>query len=215
APAAREESGALESRSAAGSEFAAVDAPTADGLAQDSLGREGSDSVQRRPSRGGVTNLDLGVALGFNSPSGIFGGELEYRAAPWLGLNVSGGFGAWGTRVGPLVRLYPLGEVPTSPFVELGTSFNLGGEATTEINGGETIRYTDMLVTPVATAAIGLRRSMGPMYLGVRVGWGFRLREDNWRVRDGGEQDFLTETALNLSQHGGFLTSITLGMSVF
>ena len=213
-PRVQEEPGSREYRSAEGPEFAAVDAPMADGMAQDSMGRDGADSAQRRPSRRGRTNLDLGVALGFNSPSGIFGGELEYRVAPWLGLNVSGGTGAWGLRVGPLVRLYPFGEVSTSPFLEAGTSFNLGGEATTEINGDE-VRYTDMLMTPVATAAIGLRQAMGPMYLGLRVGWGFRLREDNWRVRDGGEQDFLTETALDLSQHGGFLTSITLGMSLF
>ncbi|WP_147443595.1 hypothetical protein [Corallococcus sicarius] len=210
-----EEPGSREYRSAEGPEFAAVDAPMTDGMSQDSMGRDSSDSVDRRPSRRrGRTNLDLGVALGFNSPSGIFGGELEYRVAPWLGLNVSGGTGAWGLRVGPLVRLYPFGEVSTSPFVEAGTSFNLGGEATTEINGGE-VRYTDMLMTPVATAAIGLRQAMGPMYLGLRVGWGFRLREDNWTVRDGGQQDFLTRAALDLSQHGGFLTSITLGMSLF
>ncbi|NBD10212.1 MULTISPECIES: hypothetical protein [Corallococcus] len=191
---------------------AVEDAQEAEGLGQDSVGRDREDSRPRR--RGGRTNLDLGVALGFNSPSGIFGGELEYRAAPWLGLNLSAGAGAWGWRVGPLARLYPLGEVRTSPFLEGGVSFNLGGETTTEIDGGD-VRFTDRLLTPVATVAMGLRQAMGPMYLGLRVGWGFRLREDNWTVRDGGPQDILTRTALNLTQHGGFLTSITLGMSLF
>ncbi|CAM3870960.1 hypothetical protein G4177_00700 [Corallococcus sp. ZKHCc1 1396] len=214
APATQEEvPAALESRSASGSTLA-VDAPTGGSMGQDSMGRDASEAAVKRSFRSGMTTLDLGVSLGFNSPSGVFGGEVEYRLKPWLGLNVSGGAGAWGVRVGPLVRLYPLGEVPTSPFVEAGTSFNFGGESWSEVNGGER-RYADMLLTPVATVGVGVRRSLGPLYLGTRVGWGFRMREDNWRMRDGGQKDFLTATAVDLTQHGGFLFSFTAGVAVF
>ncbi|RYZ39168.1 MAG: hypothetical protein EOO71_21135 [Myxococcaceae bacterium] len=213
APATQEESGALESRGPSGSRLA-VDAPTGGSMGQDSMGRDASEAAVKRSFRSGMTTLDLGVALGFNSPSGIFGGEVEYRMKPWLGLNVSGGVGAWGPRMGPLARLYPLGEVPTSPFFEAGMSFNFGGETWTEVNGGER-RYAETLLTPVATVGVGVRRSLGPLYLGTRVGWGFRLREDNWRMRDGGQKDFLTATAVDLTQHGGFLFSLTAGVAVF
>jgi hypothetical protein len=43
------------------------------------------------------------------------------------------------------------------------------------------------------------------------VGWGFRLREDNYRTRDGSEIDPLFDAALGLFQHGGFLISLTVG----
>ncbi|MGE6763481.1 hypothetical protein ACQKGO_36060 [Corallococcus interemptor] len=191
------------------------DAPRYEGMEGDSTGRQ----VEREapPRRGGRTNLDLGLALGFNSPSGIFGGELEYRVAPVLGLNLSAGAGAWGFRVGPVARLYPLGEVRTSPFLEAGMSFNMGGTSTTTLSfGGESEVYTtEKLMTPVATLALGMRQSMGPMYLGLRAGWGFRLREDNWRTSDGRDPNLLDDLDIATTQHGGFLASVTLGMSLF
>ncbi|NOK37982.1 hypothetical protein HMI49_32750 [Corallococcus exercitus] len=191
------------------------DAPAAEGMGQDSTGRAQEAEAPRRG--GGRTNLDLGVALGFNSPSGIFGGEIEYRATPVLGLNLSGGTGAWGLRVGPVVRLYPLGETRTSPFLEGGMSFNMGGTSTTTLafNNEKEEFTTEKLLTPVATLAVGMRQSMGPMYLGLRVGWGFRLREDNWRTLDGRDPNLLDDLDIATSQHGGFLCSVTLGVSVF
>ncbi|RKH03188.1 hypothetical protein D7X32_14645 [Corallococcus carmarthensis] len=192
-----------------------ADAPAAEGPGQDSTGRELESEAPRRG--GGRTNLDLGLALGFNSPSGIFGGELEFRVVPKLGLNLSAGTGAWGFRVGPLARLYPLGEARTSPFLEAGMSFNMGTKSTSTLTfDGETEEFTtEKLLTPVATLAVGMRQSMGPMYLGLRVGWGFRLREDNWRTSDGRDPNLFDALDIGTSQHGGFLCSVTLGVSVF
>jgi hypothetical protein len=166
-----------------------------------------------RPKGKGYTRLDVGASSGFNSPAGIYGGEIEYRLFPWLGLNASGGNGAWGPRVTPLVRLYPFSYAGFSPFLEAGTSFNLGGETYIEINGVR--RTTDMLLTPVATAGVGARIAFGRIYAAPRVGWAHRLRQDNYKARDGGEVDGLTEVALGLSQHHGFMFSLTLGASVF
>lgn len=196
--------------------LARADAPMSEGLGQDSTGREVESEAPRR-RRGGHTNLDLGLALGFNSPSGIFGGELEFRVAPILGLNLSAGAGAWGLRVGPLARLYPLGEVRTSPFLEAGMSFNMGGTSTTTLSfGGESEVYTtEKHMTPVATLAVGMRQAMGPMYLGLRAGWGFRLSEDNWNTTGGRDPNFLDALDIAATQHGGFLCSVTLGASLF
>ncbi|WP_223641116.1 hypothetical protein [Corallococcus sp. EGB] len=189
-----------------------------DGMSGDSTGRDlSADQDAPRRRRGGRTTLDLGVAAGFNSPSGIFGVELEYRVAPILGLNLSAGVGAWGIRMGPGARLYPLGEVRTSPFLEAGMSFNMGGRSTTTLSfGGESESYTtEKLMTPVATVAVGLRQAMGPMYLGARVGWGYRLREDNWRTSDGRDPNLLDDLDIATTQHGGFLCSLTLGAAMF
>ncbi|RKH17937.1 hypothetical protein D7V77_34945 [Corallococcus sp. CA041A] len=198
------------------SERSSNDASRYEGMAGDSMGRE-TESPQLPPRRGGRTNLDLGLALGFNSPSGIFGGELEYRVAPILGLNLSAGTGAWGFRVGPVARLYPLGEVRTSPFLEAGMSFNMGTTSSTRLTIGDEseVYTTEKLFTPVATLAVGMRQSMGPMYLGLRAGWGFRLREDNWTTSDGRDPNLFDALDIGTSQHGGFLCSVTLGMSIF
>lgn len=195
--------------------LARADAPMA-GMGQDSTGRELEREEPRRRG-GGRTTLDLGLAAGFNSPSGIFGGGLEYRITPILGLNLSAGAGAWGFRLGPVARLYPLGEVRTSPFLEAGMSFNMGGTSTTTLTfGDETEVYrTEKLMTPVATLAVGMRQSMGPLYLGVRGGWGFRLREDNWRTSDGRDPNLLDDLDIAASQHGGLLFSLTLGVTLF
>ncbi|QAT81878.1 hypothetical protein EJ065_0269 [Corallococcus coralloides] len=196
--------------------LARADAPMGEGLGQDSSGRE-LEAEEPRRRGGGRTNLDLGLALGFNSPSGIFGGELEYRVVPVLGLNLSAGTGAWGFRVGPVARLYPLGESRTSPFLEAGMSFNLGTTSTSSLTiNGETEEWrTEKLPTPVATLAVGMRQSMGPMYLGLRAGWGFRLREDNWRTSDGRDPNLFDDLDIATSQHGGFLASVTLGVTLF
>ncbi|QRK04781.1 hypothetical protein JQX13_31735 [Archangium violaceum] len=54
-----------------------------------------------------------------------------------------------------------------------------------------------------------------PSLNSTRVGWGWRLRQDNFRMRDGQPPDVLTDTAISLIQHGGFLFSGTLGVSFF
>ncbi|WNG45870.1 hypothetical protein F0U60_18455 [Archangium minus] len=127
---------------------------------------------------------------------------------------MSGGSGMWGVRVGPQVRFYPLGEVPLSPFLEAGTSLNFGGGTWVEVNGVR--RDGDMLLTPVATLAVGSRLSLGRLFfVSSRVGWGWRLRQDNFQMRDGQPPDGLTDAAISLIQHGGFLFSGTLGVSFF
>jgi hypothetical protein len=195
------------------------DAPRYDsryeGMSGDSMGREQEPELPRR--RRGRTTVDLGLALGFNSPSGIFGGELEYRVVPLLGLNLSAGAGAWGFRAGPGARLYPLGYSSFSPFLEAGMSFNMGGTSRTTISlGDESESFeTQKLLTPVATVSVGMRQAMGPMYLGLRAGWGFRLREDNWRTSDGRDANILDALNVGTTQHGGFLCSATLGVTLF
>ncbi|MFE8601485.1 hypothetical protein [Archangium violaceum] len=171
-------------------------------------------SLWRYSAQPGATQLDIGASVGLNSPSGIYGGEVEYRMYPILGLRVSGGQGAWGTRVGPQVRLYPLGEVVLSPFLEAGMSFNFGGETWSEIDGVRT--YADMLLTPVGTLAVGSRLALGRLFfLSSRVGWSWRLRQDNVQIRGGGDPDVITAAALSLFQHEGFVISGSLGVSFF
>ncbi|MBJ6760663.1 hypothetical protein JGU66_07795 [Myxococcaceae bacterium JPH2] len=170
---------------------------------------------EERPTHRGRTKLDVGFAAGFNSPSGIVGGELEFRAIPQLGLNLGAGIGAWGTRISPSLRLYPLGEVGASPFFEAGASFNLGTEAYSEEHPGNR-NYAELLMTPAAIGSFGLRAALGTkVYLTSRVGWAWRLREDNYRMRDGSRPDAFTEDVIDLLQHGGFLTSLTLGFAFY
>lgn len=168
--------------------------------------------LRSRPS--GRSQLDLGVAAGFNSPSGILGLEVEFRPIEQLGVNLGGGFGAWGKRISPGLRLYPLGARRASPFLEGGLSYNTGGEA--YLKSGDYAQYADLLPTPVATASVGLRGAIGSrLYVVPRVGWGWRLRQDNVQTQDGSELNPLLDLAADLSQHGGFLISLTVGLSPF
>jgi hypothetical protein len=167
--------------------------------------------LRSRPS--GRTQLDLGVAAGFNSPSGIFGLEAEYRPVEQVGFNLGGGFGAWGKRISLGARLYPLGARRASPFLEGGMSYNMGSEA--YLKSGDYAQYADLLPTPVATASVGLRGAIGSsLYIVPRVGWGWRLRQDNVQTRDGSELNPLLDLAADLSQHGGFLISLTMGVTL-
>jgi hypothetical protein len=63
----------------------------------------------------------------------------------------------------------------------------------------------------VATVSVGTRFTIDPIYFTPRVGWGFRLRDDNYRARDGSEVNSLLDAVLRLSQHGVFLISLTVG----
>lgn len=166
--------------------------------------------LRSRPS--GRNKMDLGLASGFNSPSGILGAELEFRPVEYVGLNLGAGFGAWGKRLSGQLRLYPLGGRRASPFLEGGVSYNMGGEAYLE--SGDYSQHVDLLPTPVATASVGLRGALGSsLYVVPRVGWGWRLREQNVQTQDGSELNPLLDIAAALSQHGGFLASLTLGVT--
>jgi hypothetical protein len=127
-----------------------------------------------------------------------------------VGVNLGGGSGAWGTRITPAARLYPLGISGASLFLEGGLSLNTGGEASVSVNDGPE-QIVDLLMTPVATTSVGVRFNIDRIYFTPRVGWGFRLRQENYRTRDGSEISPLFDAALGLFQHGGFLISLTVG----
>jgi hypothetical protein len=168
--------------------------------------RRAADWKARKPWH----QLDVGAAAGFNSPSGVYGLEVEYRPLQYVGLILGGGSGAWGNRITPGARLYPLGISGASLFLEGGMSINTGGEASVSINDGPE-QIVDLLVTPVATTSVGVRFNIDRIYFTPRVGWGFRMRQDNYRTRDGSEINPLFDAALGLFQHGGFLISLTIG----
>lgn len=166
--------------------------------------------LRSKPS--GRNKVDLGLAAGFNSPSGIVGAELEFRPVEYVGLNLGAGFGAWGRRLSGQLRLYPLGARRASPFLEGGVSYNTGGES--YLKSGDYAQYADLLPTPVATVSLGLRGALGShLYVAPRLGWGFRLRQDNVQTQDGSELNPLLDIAADLSQHGGFLASFTVGVT--
>ncbi|MBN1204688.1 MAG: hypothetical protein JXB05_07165 [Myxococcaceae bacterium] len=167
---------------------------------------------ERVPMRRGTT-LDVGLAAGFNSPSGVYGLEGEYRPMEQVGFQLGVGAGAWGYRVSPLVRAYPFGRRSLSPFAEGGLSFNLGTESSISYGNGQE-QTVDLLFTPVAILSFGVRANMGDhAYITPRVGWGWRLRQDNVRSRDGQDVDAILDLVNTLSQHGGFLFGLTAGVS--
>ncbi|KFE64275.1 hypothetical protein [Hyalangium minutum] len=179
-----------------------------------SSSRDSDDSYEPelRSKPSGRNKVDLGLAAGFNSPSGIVGAELEFRPVEYVGLNLGAGFGAWGRRLSGQLRLYPLGARRASPFLEGGVSYNTGGES--YLKSGDYAQYADLLPTPVATASLGLRGALGShLYVVPRLGWGFRLRQDNVQTQDGSELNPLLDIAADLSQHGGFLASFTIGVT--
>jgi hypothetical protein len=159
--------------------------------------------------------LDIGVASGFNNPSGIYGFETNYRFMDHVGVGLLGGNGAWGLRLTPQVRLYPFGVSNSGLFLEGGLSLNLGGESFIEVNGER--QTVDQLFTPVVTTALGYRIPFveNKAWFLLRAGWGFRLAQDNIRVQGGGELNPLLGAALTLSQHEGFLFGAAIGIALF
>lgn len=162
----------------------------------------------------GETRLDLGLAAGLNTPSGVFGVEMEFRPIQWLGLQVGGGTGEWGYRVSPLMRVYPLGRRSFSPFLEAGASFNLGQQTTV---GGDAAQPVELLFTPVAVVGLGVRGDLGAhAFITPRVGWGKRLRQDNIRSSDNGRLiDPSVESVNSLEQQEGLLVGLSVGVSFF
>ncbi|WP_224240237.1 hypothetical protein [Hyalangium gracile] len=159
------------------------------------------------------TRLDVGLGAGVNTPSGVFGVELEFRPIQWLGFQVAGGTGEWGYRVSPLLRVYPLGRGRFSPFLEGGASFNLGNEATVTDSDGAA-RTLELLFTPVAVVSVGVRGTLGQhAFFTPRVGWGRRLRQGNIRASDGGAIDPNAELVSDLEQQEGLLFGLSAGVS--
>jgi hypothetical protein len=171
-----------------------------------------ASSEYSRPQPKPQHRLDLGVASGFNSPSGILGLEGEYRPRDNMGVHLGGGIGAWGNRITPAARLYPIGISSASPFVEAGLSLNLGRRATVTPDGGQEVGV-ELLPTPVATTSVGVRFNVSHVYFTPRVGWGFRLRQENFRGVNGTQISELERGLIGLLQHGGFLFSFAGGVT--
>jgi hypothetical protein len=182
--------------------------PTAADIAHGAPQVESALGPEAKPARDLWHTLDVGAALGFNSPSGIFGLELEYRPSEYLGVNLGGGIGAWGMRASPTLRLYPLGIGGASPFMEGGLSLNLGKEQFTVSQGNYRL-----LLTPVATLSGGFRFNSSRIFFSPRAGWSWRLRSDNYESADGTEISSSAQSDLGIYQHGGFLFSLTTGVT--
>lgn len=165
------------------------------------------------PPGGEVHRLDVGVTMGFNNPGGIYGVETDFRVIDRFSVGVAGGRGAWGIRITPQVRLYPLRITKAGLFLESGLSLNLGDRATVSVNGN-VVQEADMAFTPVANVGLGYRFTPYDWgWSAIRVGYGFRLKKDNYTLRDATVLDPLMETLLAASQPGGFLVGISGGFS--
>jgi hypothetical protein len=185
--------------------------PASSGPAPQPLPHSPEDASGQKSEQ--MHRLDVGVTLGFNNPGGIYGGEADFRLVDRFSVGLAAGQGAWGLRITPQVRLYPFRITNAGLFLESGLSLNLGGKATTTVNGS-VVQEADMALTPVANVSLGYRFS--PYSWGwsaLRVGYGFRLKGDNYTLRDDSILDPLMETLLAASQPGGFLIGVSGGFS--
>jgi hypothetical protein len=159
--------------------------------------------------------LDLGLASGFNSPSGTIGLETNFRLVDYVGVGVVGGAGAWGWRITPQVRFYPFGVSSVGLFLEGGLSLNLGGIVYT--NPYSETDATVLDLTPTLTTALGYRfpfRNNKAWGL-LRVGYAFRLNRDNIHAVDGGPANPDSTIGLGILQHEGILLSAGFGLALF
>lgn len=70
-----------------------------------------------------------------------------------------------------------------------------------------------MFLTPVATVTAGTRFNLDRLYFTPRVGWAFRLRQDNYEPANGVMLTELDHALIGLFQHGGFLLNLTAGVT--
>ena len=159
--------------------------------------------------------LDLGVTGGFNNPGGIIGAEADFRLlTSYLSAGLSGGTGAWGVRVSPHVRAYPFGLDVARALAEAALSLNFGGVTETKVNG-VALERAERLVTPVLHVGAGWRQTLNSFtWLLLRVGWGFRFTDDNFRYQLGNGDGGLG-AVLALSQPGGFSIGLSAGFAIF
>jgi hypothetical protein len=170
-------------------------------------------SPEESPRGKGVHRLDVGVSSGFNNPGGIYGVEADFRLIDRISVGLAAGSGAWGMRITPQARLYPFGISSAGLFLESGLSLNLGGKATATSNG-EVIQEADMAFAPVVNLSLGYRvgiRQWG--WWAIRFGYGFRLNDSSYTLRDSTALDPLLETVLSASKPGGFLLGVSGGFS--
>jgi hypothetical protein len=156
--------------------------------------------------------LDIGVATGFNNPSGVSGGELHFRFTEYVGAGLMAGYGAWGARLTPHARLYPLGVREYGFFLEGGLSVNVGGrEALTASEW--TIYEPTLTLTP----ALGYRFSImqNRAWGLLRAGYAIRLSQDNLSTSSGEPVDSSIHFWSGIRQHEGFLIGAAVGMAIF
>jgi hypothetical protein len=159
-----------------------------------------------------LPRLYVGASLGYNSPAGIAGVEADYRIARHLSAGLASGYGLWGLRISPTVKL----ELPLNPavgvFLEGALAINTGGSGHSEENG---MREEFQLgVVPAASISLGGRaRRWGSFWTGGKVGYNFALRSKDsaYDVMGGGLGSQLTREVLDLAYPGGFLVSWMAG----
>jgi hypothetical protein len=160
--------------------------------------------------------MDLGVSGGWNNPGGVVGVEGEFRLNDYVGVGGGAGIGAWGARLTPQARLYPLGAsargVPI--FIELGLAMNTGGKATFTENG--TSYNVQQSLTPTVNGSFGMRKDIWTSaFVVFRVGYALSLSSPltNYSVENGATLPTLSQAALTVAQPGGLILGAALGWS--
>ena len=174
------------------------------------------DRGYSRPSSSGysvydpnrVPSTDLGVAVGFNAPAGGIGFEGEWRPVPGLGLGLHGGVGMWGTRISPVVRLYPVG-VKFGLFAEGAISINEGGSS--ELIGAG--RGLSLESTGAASLAIGFRQThFTHFFTSVKAGYQWRFQQSE-SYSAGTPLSSGERFMLDMLQPGGVVVGATAGVA--
>ncbi len=166
--------------------------------------------VERREPRT-WNHFDLGVSGGFNSPGGIVGAEAEFRPIRFLGIRASGCIGAWGGRISPGLRVYGWLGQWGGVFIDGALAMNLGGPI--RIAVGERAWAVERDFTATAIPALGGKLRLGPVFFEARVGYAFRLKQDNYRITEGDPNDPVLVGAVNAAQHEGIAASGMFGVN--
>lgn len=160
-----------------------------------------------------IPRLDIGGSFGLNNPGGVTGFEGDFRLLDSASLGLAAGSGAWGYRLTPQARLYPVG-VARGLFLEAGWSLNFGSRLELRLPAGEK-HLIDRLAVPVVNASLGYRWVIkGRGFVAARLGWGVVFRRTLYLLRSEGELDPLFTQAMRLSAPGGLILGVAGGFSV-
>lgn len=158
---------------------------------------------------GQTTTRDAGLTVGYNSPAGGLGVELEWRPIEYVGLALHGGTGLWGLRASPVLRLYPAG-LRFGLFAEGAVTGHLGGES--DQLGPD----RDLLLAPMFSAgvAVGHRQRWEDfLFTAVKVGYQWRLEEEPF-YSAGTPVTVEEHRKLEAMRPGGFVVAVTAGISL-
>jgi hypothetical protein len=157
--------------------------------------------------------VGLSVQGGLNTPAGIIGAELELHACQYFSFSFAAGYGTWGGRVSPGVRIYPFGVRRLGLFVDGLISLSTGGVATVTHDG--TQEKASLLFTPGGMVNLGFRQVLlGALEANVLLGFSSRFSANNVRSRDGVTTEGLVR-ALEPRQPQGLVAGASLGGSFF